>query len=191
MRRLLVFSVLVATLSPTARAQSRPTGAGRVWAELGIGAARQSLRCSDCVLIDPIGGPVATGAMGLTLARGFGVAVLGREFQEFDFENSQGSRYLIVLGQYTPSRITPLTLSAGAGWGHHHGEPPEYAINDGGAVISSGLAVRLPARSRVALSITSDVIQSIGGATHARPRLISMGLALSIASARARVEQDR
>jgi hypothetical protein len=191
MRGVLVAAALLAAIPSGARGQARPTGANRIWGELGLGAARQALRCRDCVRIDPIGGPVATAAIGLTLPRGFGVALVGREFDEFDLEFSQGSRYVVGLGQYTPPRVALLTLSAGAGWGHHHGEPSEIAINDRGAVVAAGVALRLPARSRFALSVTADVIQSIGGATMARPRLISGGLALSMASARANELGDR
>lgn len=183
MRRLLVAAALLAAITPVARAQSRPTGEHRVYMEAGLGGARQTSGCGRCTPPRAIGGPVLTGAVGLTLPHGFGVALLGRAFQQLDFEESQGSRYVVALGQYTPPRVSPLTLSLGAGWGRHRGEPLDYANNDQGAVVVAGVALRVPARSRVALSVTADAIQSVGGATTYRPRLISGGLSLSIVSA--------
>ena len=189
--RPIIAVALLATISPALRAQSRPTGAGRVWGELGVGGARQEAHCRACAGPDVVGGPVLTGAIGLTLPHGFGVTLLGRAFQRLDFEVSQSSRYVVALGQYTPPRLAPLTLSVGAGWGRHHGDPAPYTNNDEGAVLTGGAALRLPPRSRVALSVTADATQSIGGRTTYRPRLISAGISLSIASASTSQEHGR
>jgi hypothetical protein len=49
-------------------------------------------------------------------------------------------------------------------------------------VLFVGAALRLPPRSAVALSVTADVIQSLGEVRGVQPRLLSIGLALGAAT---------
>jgi hypothetical protein len=180
---LLTAVVLLGSFATAARAQARPEAAGRIWGELGIEGARQAPSCRGCV---SLGGPALTVAAGLALPQGFGVALLGRAFQAFSFDYSQGSKYVVALGQYTPPSLALLTLNAGAGWARHRGDD-----NGEGAVLAAGVALRLPARSRVALSVTADAMQTVGGRTSYQPQLFSVGLALSIASADATAARQR
>ena len=176
--------VLLAGVPAFAHAQSHPVGAHRVWAELGIGGASQTVRCGGCSSVFSNGGPIVSGAIGLTLPHGLGIALAGRAFQVFSFDVSQGSKYVIALGQYTPRNLAPLTFNAGMGWANHHGDQVSYTKDADDAVVAGGVALRLPARSRFALAVTADAVQSFGG-TSSQPRLVSVGLALSLASARA------
>lgn len=175
------------------QAQSEPEGAGRVWAEVGLGGARQSQGCRGCVLHDPIGGLTVSAAAGISFAHGVGAAVLTRAFQEFSFEYVQGSRYVVGLAQYTPPGTTFVTLNTGAGWGTHHGDSAPYANNGRGAVLAVGLAIRVPAGGRVAMSVSGDVLQSVSGARESavggtasryHPRLVTVSVGLSVASSR-------
>lgn len=185
-------AVLCVVLAPaTLTAQSQPNGAGRVWLEVGVGGASQAQGCARCVRSTTIGGVEASAAAGMTFSRGLGVAVLLRGFQEITFDATQGSKYVLGLVQYTLPRVPYLTFNAGAGRGAHKGSPVEYANTGSGAVVSAGLALRLPARGRVALGLSSDLIQSISGTREStdtrhspyHPRLFTVGISLSMASA--------
>jgi hypothetical protein len=132
-----------------ARAQARPDGADRVWAEVGLGGARQDQRCRGCARAGAIGGPAVSLSAGVTLPRGWGVAAQGRAFQEFSFEYSQSSRYGVALVQYSPPGLAALTLNAGAGWGSHRGDSAPYANDGSGGVLAAGVALRAPHRSVV------------------------------------------
>jgi hypothetical protein len=130
-------------------------------------------------------------AAGISFAHGVGAAVLARAFQEFNFDFVQGSRYVVGLAQYTPPRTTFVTLNAGGGWGTHHGDSAPYANNGRGAVLAVGLAIRVPAGGRVAMSLSGDVLQSVSGARESaggrtaspyHPRLVTVSIGLSVAS---------
>ena len=155
----------------TVHAQGRPSGDGRIWLELGLAASR----------LEPnIGGPSLTVAGGVTLHRGVGVAVLGRAFDDFSFESSQlHSRYVVALAQYAPPRVSLLSLNAGAGWARHSSSIASNPSNGSGAVLYVGSALRLPARSAVALTVVADVLQPIDDSPS---RLFSVGLAIGAAT---------
>ena len=180
---LVMAAACVGALSSVADAQSHPAGARRVWAEVGIGGGQQSARCPGCTRATPLGGAMVTGAIGLTLPHGFGAALEARAFHVLSFEMSRSSRYVAALGQFTPQKFAPLTVNVGAGWARHR-DADVPTNGDAGAVLAAGVALRLPPHSQFGLAITTDVMQSIGGATTTRPRLLSVGLALSLASAR-------
>ena len=164
-------------------AQGRPTGDRRIWAEIGIAAAQQMRRCLSCNESATVGGASATAAAGATLRHGFGVALLGRAFQQFGFESWLKSRYIVALGQYTPSVMSLLTVNAGAGWGRHSAEPSSVKSTGSGAIIYAGTAFRIPPRGTFALSLTADVMQSISGTPDSHARLLSIGVAVSAATA--------
>jgi hypothetical protein len=191
-----VFLLLCGAMNPdNVVAQSKPEGPGRGWVEVGVGGARQSQGCRACLRHDPIGGLAVSGSLGASFAHGLGAALLIRAFQEFSFDFTQGSRYIVPLVQYSPPRTTFVTVNAGVGWGTHHGDPVPYANNGDGAVLAVGLAVRIPSSGRVALSASGDVLQSVSGthlsaagqaASTYHPRLVTVGVGLSVASARPR-----
>ena len=178
----LLVGLPLACVATAAPAQARPGGAGRAWGELALGGASQAPRCASCARKSAAAGPVLSAAAGVTLPRGFGLAVLGRAFQEVNFEHSQTSRYVVALGQYAPPGAAALTLSAGAGWGRHRGDSAPYANDGEGAVLAAGVALRLPARPALSASLTADLLQAVGGATAYRPRQLTVGLGLNVAT---------
>src|SRR3954471_18738765 len=97
-RLLLVAANLALTRS--AGAQAPPEGAHRFWIELGLGASRQDPHCAGCEQPTTIGGPTATFAVGLTLTKRLGLALVGREFSEFSFENSHSATHYLALAQF-------------------------------------------------------------------------------------------
>jgi hypothetical protein len=184
--RLLALGLVLAAPRSALRAQARPAGAGRLWAELGVAGSRQEPRCAACLRRGALAGPSVALALGATLPRGWGVAVQGRHFSEFSIEYSQSSRYGVVLAQYSPSGLAGLTLNGGAGWGDHRGGGGPYANEGSGAVAAAGVALRLPRRSAAGLSVTADLLQALGGDAGPRPRLVSVGLGLNLAGTTAR-----
>ena len=176
-------ALFVACPGSCAQAQGRPTGDGRIWGEIGISAARQTHRCVTCSDDAAIGGASLTGSAGVTLTHGLGVGLLARSFHQFDFESWLNSRYVVALAQYTPRRLTPLTLDAGGGWGRYSGEGADAANNGTGAVVYASVALRMPPGGALALCVTADVIQSVSGAPSTHPRLLSVGIAIGAASA--------
>ncbi len=194
-RRACVLSLLFCVILPPdeVRAQSKPEGAGRVWAEVSLGGAQQSQGCRACVRHDRIRGLSVSGSIGTSFSHGLGAAVLFRAFEEINFDFTQGSRYAVGLAQYTPARMTFVTLNAGAGFGTHHGDPAPYANSGRGAVLAVGLAARMTAGGDVAVSVSSDVLQSVSGVRESaagqasspyHPRLVTVGVGLSFASPR-------
>jgi hypothetical protein len=184
LRLLCLVSTICLMVWPTVgRAQGRPSGnAPRLWLELGVLGAAQAHRCVACTPAT-IGGGGATAAAGVTLPQGFGVGVLGRVFSEFGFETHLQSRYVVVLAQYTPPKVSLLTLNVGGGQGRHSSEDALSAASDGsGTVFYTGAALRLPPRTGIALSLTADLMQSIDGTPRSHPRLLSIGLALGAAT---------
>jgi len=180
-RLALVAAALHGTGTGAAEAQGRPAGDGRIWVELGLAASQQEGRCVTCTP-SAIGGASVSAAGGVTLRRGFGVAVLGRAFQQFSFESSLNSRYLVAIAQYAPSRAPLLSLNAGAGWARHAGEIVGDPRSGSGAVLYAGSALRIPAHSSFAVVVTADVLQSIEGSPSPHPRLFSVGLAIGAAT---------
>ena len=136
-----------------------------------------------CFGTTSVGGASVSAATGVTLPGGLGVAVLGRAFNQLSFESWLKSRYAVALAQYSPPALEILTLNAGAGWGRHSSEPNDASANGGGAILYSGVALRLPPKGSVALSVTADLIQSVSGAPRPHPRLVSFGVAIGAASA--------
>lgn len=165
-------------------AQGRPSGdSPRVWLELGVSAAAQEHRCTTCIGSATIGGGSATAAAGVTLPNGFGVGLLGRAFNQFSYEYSLQSRYVIALAQYTPPAVSVLTLNVGGGQGRHSSNDPIVSSSDGtGTVLYAGTALRLPPRGGLAVSLTADVLQSIEGTPRSHPRLMSIGISLGAAT---------
>src|SRR5215218_4118210 len=72
----LIAALCLSTPPMLVGAQGRPTGNGRIWAELGLSAGQQMQRCHTCIGTTAIAGAALTLAAGSTLPRGFGVAVL-------------------------------------------------------------------------------------------------------------------
>ena len=187
-RSLRLFYLLVIirlTTSPAVgHAQGRPSGnSPRLWLEVGLSAAAQAGRCESCIGSATIGGGNATAAAGITLPNGFGVGLLGRAFNQFSFESSLRSRYVIALAQYAPAAVSFLTLNVGGGQGRHFSNDPTVASSDGsGTVLYAGTALRLPPRGGLAVSLTADVLQSIEGTPRSHPRLMSIGISLGAAT---------
>ena len=167
-------------------AQARPAGDHRLWVEIGVAAARQMRRCLSCNESASVGGASVTAAAGSTLLQGFGVALLGRAFQELGLDSWLKSRYVVSLCQYTPRAMSLMTINAGAGWGRHSAEPSSAGSSGAGAIIYAGTALRVPPRGTFALSVTADVIQSISGTPDSHPRLLSIGVAIGAATAGAK-----
>jgi hypothetical protein len=175
----LVAALLGAAPAPVVHAQGRPAGDGRIWIELGLGSSRQAGRCQNCIPDASIGGPSLSAAGGVTLGRGFGVALLGREFQELTFDGASfKSSYVVALAQYAPDRVPLLSVNGGAGWARHS----SVSADGSGAVLYAGTALRLPPRSRFAVVVTADVVQSIHGSPSPHLRLLSVGLAIGAAT---------
>ena len=183
----LVAALCVAVPPMLVGAQGRPAGNGRVWAELGIAAGQQTQRCHTCIGTSTIGGAALTVAAGSTLPRGFGIALLGRAFNQLDFESTLRSRYVVALGQFTPPGVSFVTLNGGAGWGRHAGDTTPFTSDGSGGIIFAGAALRLPARAPLALSVTADLMQSISGRPDPHPRLLSIGIAVGVATTELRV----
>ena len=170
-------ALLVLCPIASARGQGRPAGVGRIWAEFGLAAAQQSGRSG----YTGIGGASITGTVGTTIARGLGAALLVRGFQQFGFETTTNSRYVIGVAQYSPRIAQQVSLNAGGGWGRHTVDDFPSAA-ESGAVMYAGGALRLPARSTVALTLFGDVMQSVSGASASRPRLVSVGIGIGFAT---------
>lgn len=169
-------------------AQARPEGQLRPWIELGLGGARQDPHCANCAQRTTMGGPTATAAIGLTVTRHLGFAVVGRAFSEFSFDNSHSATYYLALAQYSPA--PPLTLNAGLGTSAQHGDDTSYGDNGTGAAVAAGVALRLPAHTTFGLALDVDWIKTVSGTRRTasglqgssyRPMLFTIGLGLSIA----------
>lgn len=169
-------------------AQARPEGPLRPWIELGLGGSGQDPHCADCAQSTKIGGPSATAAIGLTLTRRLGFAVVGRAFSEFSFENSHSATYYLALAQFSPA--PPLTLNAGLGTSAQHGDHAPYGDNGAGAAVAAGFALRLPARSTFGLTLDVDWIKTVSGTlgtasgipgSSYRPTLFTVGLGINLA----------
>lgn len=178
MTRTLLVSALLMRLAVGAQAQGRPSGMGRIWWELGIGAAAEARRCTTCIDNATVGGASLSAVGGVTLPHGLGVSVLWRAFQQLGFESPLNSRYVVGLVQFTPSPAAALTLNVGAGRGRHTAEQAGDPANGTGAALYAGAALRVPPRGGLALSITADVLQTVDGAPRPHPRLFSVGLAI-------------
>jgi hypothetical protein len=165
-------------------AQGRPSGnSPRLWLEVGVSAGAQARRCVTCGGgTATVGGGSATAAAGVTLPRGFGIGLLGRAFNQFDFESSLQSRYVSVFAQYAPPAVSVLTLNVGGGRGRYSSEPDAASNDGGGTIIYAGAALRVPPRGGLAVSLTADVMQSMDGAPRSRPRLLSVGISLGAAT---------
>ena len=175
--------LLVTTLALQLPAQARPAGASRVWAELGIEANVQTQNCGSCVRHGNSAGPAFSWAVGSTLPSGFGIAIAGRNFQEFSFEHAQHSRFVLLLGQYAPSAFRNLTVNVGAGQAKHDSDPGDtYRNYFNGAVVSGGVALRMPARSRPAFTVNANILKRVGGATDFRPTTFSFGIGFNLST---------
>lgn len=163
-------------------AQAQPAGADRTWADIGVAFAQQSNRCARCEGTQTGGGPALTAAIGRTLTNGLGVALTGLAFRQLSFETSFRSEYVAALGQYTPSFLPVLTVSAGAGWVAHEGEVSAGLGIGNGSVVVGSAALRLPPTSTFAVSLAASVLQSVDGIPHPYHRLVSFGIALGLAS---------
>jgi hypothetical protein len=174
----LAMIVCLAAWPAIGRAQGRPSGAApRLWAELGLSAAAQAHRCVTCSG-SAVGGVGATVVAGVTLPQGFGVGLLGRAFSQFSYESHLESRYVIALAQYTPPKVSFVTLNVGGGEGRHTSDEFLGTSNGSGPVFYTGAALRLPPRTGIAVSLTADVLQSIDGTPSSHPRLLSLGISL-------------
>jgi len=186
------------------RAQDRPSGAaGRAWVSGGLGLGDLNLRCRGCARTGAIGGLALTAAAGVTLPGKTGVALVAHRFTEVSFEFSQRSRYLLVVGQYDPAsapvvrRVLPglsgVTINAGLGHGRHWGDatsPYEYRVS--GLIGSAGIALRVPAGSLAAFSVSASYLAAFSGrreervsgpaAPLLRPRIALVVASLSLAS---------
>lgn len=171
----------LATGASNAGAQARPDVPGRIWGEVSVSAVSQSPACRDCNALQSYVGRALTGSAGLTLSRGLGVAVVGRAFHTFNFDFSRGSRYVIAIGQFTPSQARWLTVNAGAGRVSHDESDSPARYEGSGAAILFGAALRLPPLSRFALSLTSDMTHPVGGSGY-RATAFSIGLGINISS---------
>ncbi|MDQ2666905.1 MAG: hypothetical protein M3Z05_12940 [Gemmatimonadota bacterium] len=180
-RLLLPFAIHAAAALSLA-AQAQPAGKGRLWAELGLAAAQQLHRCVQCDGAGTAVGPAVTLSVGHTLASGFGVAFTGLAFHELSFETSFHSEYLAALVQYSPLKASVLTLSAGAGWGKHEGDSSPGLSNGNGSVVVGSASLRLPPASMFAASLSASVFQSIDGTPRRYLRLMSVGIAIALAS---------
>lgn len=185
---MVVLSALPFIRSAELCAQSRPQGnAGRVWLELGAEANRQSYRCNRC---DEGGstrasaaGPAIVGAIGVTLPLNFGVAITGRRFQQFNFEHSQHSRFLFVVGQYAIPMLPMLTINAGVGQARHDGDRTDSQSYRGKATASLfGFALRVPAAKRVAFTVNASLLGDVGDRDGPRSKTATFGVGLSLAA---------
>ncbi|MEP6765215.1 MAG: hypothetical protein ABJB66_12930 [Gemmatimonadaceae bacterium] len=117
------------------------------------------------------------GAVGATLPAGFGIAVAGRTFQEFNTEHTQHSQYFLLLGQYAAPTFPRITFNLGAGHAKHNGDHADSDSNFGsGPVISGGATVRLPAGRRAALTLSANLLKDVGGSSNFRPTTKTLGI---------------
>ncbi|HEX7980845.1 MAG TPA: hypothetical protein VF461_19725 [Gemmatimonadaceae bacterium] len=164
-------------------AQGRPSGINtRLWLEVGFEGGQQAHRCMTCDASTTIGGGSATAAAGVTLPQGFGIGLLARGFNQFGFESSLQSRYVIALAQYAPPAASLLTLNVGLGHGRYFSNTISDEIEGGGTAFYAGTALRLPPRTGLAMSLTADVLQSIDGTPRSHPRLLSIGVSVAVAT---------
>jgi hypothetical protein len=189
---LILFSALVPV--QILGAQASPDGEHRPWIELGLGGSRQNANCLSCFR-KKIGGATASLSIGATITPRFGVALLLRKFEEFSFEYDHKAVYIVGLGQYSPA--PGLTLNAGLGTGSQSGDDAPYGDHGRGTVIGGGVALRLPAKSTVGLTLTADWMKTVSGTrrtqsnqptTSYRPMLFTIGLGLNITRRSARTE---
>jgi hypothetical protein len=171
------------------QAQAPADGGQRIWFELGLGGSRQDPNCTACAQQSAVGGISATIAAGLTITPRFGIAVLGRKFDEFSFETSHDATYVIGLAQLAPAPQRFIVFNLGIGSGIQHGDNPPYGDNGRGTVVAGGLALRVPSSSTFGLTLTADLIKSMTGALRTvsgrpsssyRPVLLTIGLGLNI-----------
>ena len=169
----------------------------------GLGPGRLALGCGGCARQSGIGGLVFTAAVGATFPGNTGVALVAHRFTEVSFEYSQRSHYLLVLGQYDPGKA-PLTrrvlpgmrgfaINAGLGHGRHWGdESSPYEDRVSGPVGTIGVALRVPAGSLAALSVSASHVaafttrpdERVSAPTGARirPRITLVTASLSLAA---------
>ena len=180
-------------------AQTRPSGTGRPWVELDAGAGKEQQHCTGCARTGRIGGLFLALGAGVSVTQSLGIGVVIRQFEEGTFETDvQESRYLSVVGQYSPPILGHcLSLHVGAGEGWHYGSTSPGRFEQApiteniakGTALSAGLALRVPSGSTVALAITADVTHTVtghtarlsGGATSFRPTLVDVGIGVSVA----------
>ena len=194
-------TVLLAIVLPAfgIEAQARPSGAGRPWLELDAGVGKEQQHCAGCARTGKIGGLFLALGAGLSVTQSLGMGLVLRQFEEFTFKTDvQESRYLLVVGQYSPpilGRCLALNVGAGEGWHYGSTSPGRFeqaAITENsakGKALSAGLSLRVPSGSTVALAIAADVTHTVtghtarisGGATSYRPTLVSIGVGLSVA----------
>lgn len=187
-RQLLIVAAAV-PWTRSAAAQATPEGPKRLWLQFGLGGSGQNPHCADCAQRTTIGGPSATAAVGFTVTPHIGIAVVGRAFSEFSFENSHSATYFLALAQFSPA--PPLTLNVGLGSSAQHGHDVSYGDNGNGAAVAAGVALRLPAHTAFGLTLDVDWIKTVSGTRRTasglpgssyRPLLFTVGLGINIAS---------
>lgn len=186
----IILTSVAAASTKLCMAQARPTGSSRLWAEIGTELSVQSQECAGCIRSGNTAGPTIAATLGITLPSGFGVALSGKKFQEFNTEHSQNSKFVLVYGQYTNPKLPMLTLNVGVGRASHDGDPTDSYRNTGsGGVAGIGAALRLPASKRFVFTVKTDVIKSLGGSTNFQPTTFNFGLGINAASPAAWVRQ--
>lgn len=183
MRIRAVLALVITTFAFQLPAQTRPAGPLRVWADVGVEANVQTQGCRSCLRNGNAAGPAISWALGTSLPAHFGIAIAGRNFQEFNFEHTQHSRYLLVLGQYAPSLRENLTLNIGAGRAKHdadHGDAYRNSAN--GAVVSGGAALRFPASGRAAFTVNGNILKSVGRFSGFRPTTFTLGIGFNLSA---------
>lgn len=164
-------------------AQARPHGAGRVWFEIGAELNAQSHNCTTCDRTGNTAGPAVTGGLGVALPASWGIGLVVRKYQEFNYEHAQGSSYVLAVGQYSIPKSPRVTVNLGAGYARHNGDFHTHDNSGSGAAVSLGTALRLPASGKVAFAINASVVKTIGGESDFKPTTFAFGLGLNFATA--------
>jgi len=190
--RVLVFVMAMTFGARRGDAQARPDGSGRGWLSVVLEAAAEKQSC-ECPRDAVASGPGGSVAAGVTLPSGFGVAVEGRVFREFNYEYGQKSRYVQGILQYSPALDRRGTLNFGVGRSSHEGVSLPTANNGSATFVSLGASWRTSATATTSLMLNTSLTQAVAGTRTVsssgdrasyRPRLLVVGLGFSFASAK-------
>ena len=184
--------LLVSMFGSQLIAQGRPAGSPeRLWISAGLNAGRQEFRCGGCLRGRTMGTVGFTASTGVTLPRDLGVAFAVHRITEYSFEYSQQSQYVFALGQYAIPGASALSINAGVGAGRYWGDTSPYIHHGSGATGTAGVALRFPAGSLAALSLSASYIGAFTGTRERdpsgterllKPRLLLVSGSLSLAT---------
>lgn len=175
-------ALLVAViLQPALHAQDRPIGSlSRFWLSAGVGFGQEEVRCTGCPNRGSIGGLAVTASAGVTLPLNTGIAIAVHRFKQISLEYPQDSRYLLILGQYDPSRapivrrvlpgLSGVTINAGLGHGRYWSDDQfPFSVRGSGLIGSAGIALRVPASSVAAFSVSASYLGAFTGTREQPP----------------------